>query len=388
MTGAAWGIARGAWRGVGDDVSVVLRGDGDDGERVRNALRILDDAPGPLLFLISYEACVALDKRLPRKATTSTAPSLLIRRVERAAAMPTATADGAVRVRPPDDAARAAHEARIHVARERLLDGVIYQANLAHKLVVDHASHEAGLAFFLGVSRARSPRDKPWGSTKEGASAQMEELLPPCGAFVDVPSWGSVISLSPERFVARANDVATTWPIKGTRPRGATPDEDARLLDELCKSDKDAAEHVMIVDLLRNDLGKVAVAGGVTVERLLDVVSVKNVHHLESTISARLRNDVTHSALLEATVPGGSITGAPKSSAVEVIHELEVGARGLYTGVLGFVQGTSMMSSLLIRTWLRPDDGEGSLQVGGGIVVDSVASSEWQETLDKARAFR
>lgn len=372
MTGAAWGNARGAWRGTGDDVVLRLHGDNEDAARVRKALRSLDGIEGPCLFLLSYEACVALDARLPRKVPSgSSAPDVLIRRVQRVdGALPPGTGPGAaVEWTLPNDGARAAHEARIRLAHERLLDGVIYQANLAHKLVVARQSHDEGLAFFL---RDTGPDGVP----------------PPCAAFVDVPSWGSVISLSPERFVARDGDVATAWPIKGTRPRGTSPDEDARLLAALCASEKDAAEHVMIVDLLRNDLGKVAVAGGVTVERLLDVISVKNVHHLESTITAKLRAGVSTSAVLEATVPGGSITGAPKSSAVEVIHELEDGARGFYTGVLGFVDGARLTSSLLIRTWLRPDEAAGALHVGGGIVVDSDAASEWQETLDKARAFR
>jgi anthranilate/para-aminobenzoate synthase component I len=263
--------------------------------------------------------------------------------------------------------ARARHTARVERAKEHLVDGVIYQANLAHRIVIDPVAHDEGLAFFL---------------------AAIAEGVPPCAAFVDVPGWGSVISLSPERFLVRdPPESVRAFPIKGTRPRGATADEDARWRAELCASEKDAAEHVMIVDLLRNDLGKLAIPGGVTVECLLDVMSVRNVHHLESTVAARVRDGVSASELLAATVPGGSITGAPKSSAVEVIEQLEDGPRGLYTGILGIVDGDSLRSSLLIRTWLRPDDGAGSLHVGGGIVVDSDPASEWQETLDKAAAF-
>lgn len=389
LAGRHWGGAR--TLAPLEETRLELRGDAEDRARILDALRLLDEprggergsgqgGEGPTLFLLSYEACVALDgltpplPRMPRDPALG--PDVLVRRcraVEAPAPPALATPERAApMVRPPPPEARERHLDRVRAAREHLLDGVIYQANLAHRLEVEPASFEEGLAFF--------------------AAAAAGPDAPPCAAFVDIPGWGSVVSLSPERFVMAdlsappGHREARTFPIKGTRPRGATPDEDARLLAELCASEKDAAEHVMIVDLLRNDLGKVAVPGGVTVERLLEVLSVKNVHHLESTIAARLRDDVNVSALLEATVPGGSITGAPKSSAVEVIHALEDGPRGPYTGVLGVVEGGRLWSSLLIRTWLRPDEGKGALHVGGGIVVDSDPAAEWQETLDKAAA--
>lgn len=252
------------------------------------------------------------------------------------------------------------HLERVRRCKEHLLDGVVYQANLAHRLRVAERSHEEGLAFFLGVSRP-----------------------PVCAAFVDVDGFGSLVSLSPERFLEadlRAH-TASTFPIKGTLPIGEDP-------QRLTSSSKDQAEHVMIVDLLRNDLGKVAVAGGVAVTSLMHLVTTSSVHHLESTITAQLRDDVGIAALLAACAPGGSITGAPKSSAVEVIQALEAGPRGPYTGVLGLVDRHGQLrSSLLIRTWIRPDGATGSLHVGGGVVVDSDPESEWMETLHKARAF-
>jgi anthranilate/para-aminobenzoate synthase component I len=120
----------------------------------------------------------------------------------------------------------------------------------------------------------------------------------------------------------------------------------------------------------------------------MHLVSTSSVHHLESTVSARLRDDVGVAELMTALAPGGSITGAPKSSAIDVIAALEDGPRGPYTGVLGLVDRHGhVVTSLLIRTWIRPDDGAGSLHVGGGIVVDSDAEAEWQETLHKAAAF-
>ena len=360
----------GAWYApVGDDVILELAGDASDRARVLDALRMLDATAGPLLFALSYEAGVALDPRLPRKPRDPRlGPDVLMRPLVLTSAPSPPLGVPRVPVRAPDDATRARHLARVGQAKEHLLDGVIYQANLAHRIAIDPIDHDGGLAFFLDAI--------------QGGQG------PPCAAFVDVPGWGSVISLSPERFInVDADQMARAYPIKGTRARGHSAVEDARLLAELCASEKDAAEHVMIVDLLRNDLGELAVAGGVTVERLLDVISVKNVHHLESTVAARLREGVRMRELLEASAPGGSITGAPKSSAVEVIHELEDGPRGLYTGILGVVHQGTLRSSLLIRTWLRPDGAEGSLHVGGAIVVDSEPAAEWQETLDKAAAF-
>ncbi len=373
--------------GAGDDVRLALSGTPDDGARVRDALRLAEaeSAKGPVLLLLSYEACVSLDARAPRKPRApALGPDVLVRalraRDARGGEGPAGGVPGASlaatfgldaqAASPPRsrqrDGAHDAHVERVRAAREHLLDGVIYQANLAHRLVVEPATFAEGLAFFLA-------RDAP------------------CAALVDVPGWGSIVSLSPERFVSvdveGEGRVARAFPIKGTRPRSVHGEEDRRLLAELCASEKDRAEHVMIVDLLRNDLGKVAVAGGVTVERLLEVISVKNVHHLESTVAARLRPDVGLAELLEATAPGGSITGAPKSSAVEVICALEDGPRGPYTGVLALLDRGTLRSSLLIRTWLRPDQGEGALHVGGGIVVDSEPEAEWQETLDKAGAF-
>jgi anthranilate/para-aminobenzoate synthase component I len=261
------------------------------------------------------------------------------------------------------------HKARIEACHNMLRLGVLYQANLAHGLVLPQVDFAAGTEFF---------------------GKQIEQkTIPAYAAFADLEEFGSLISLSPESFLRfdMKEHVAFASPIKGTRPRGKDAAEDAKLLLSLMDSEKDAAEHVMIVDLLRNDLGKVAVAGGVTVRELMRTLSVENVHHLESVIEAKLRPEVGIAALLEATVPGGSITGAPKSAAVEVIHELEEGPRGPYTGNLGLIWRGKGAASILIRTWIRPDDSEGALHVGGGIVVDSDPQDEWQETIDKAKAF-
>lgn len=350
---------------------LALAGGADDGARVRELLQALDDRPPPGCLdvaLVGYEAGAALDVRAPRHARdASLGPDLVLWRA-RPVAAPARAAPWRPRVQ-VERQAKVRHLRRVETAHQLLLDGVIYQANLAHRLEIAPATRAEALGFFHHATAAATPA---------------------CAAWLDVEGWGTVVSLSPERFVTideRAR-TARAFPIKGTRPRGASPLEDGALRDELCASQKDAAEHVMIVDLLRNDLGRVALAGGVSVERLLDVVSVANVHHLESTVVARLRADVRRSDVLAAVLPGGSITGAPKSSAIEAIHALEEGPRGLYTGTLVVVdEHGDLRSSLLIRTWLRPEVGPGALHVGGGIVVDSTAEAEWQETLDKARAF-
>jgi len=367
LLGAAFDDLAGELHGVGVDDGAPAREVLGAVDRLRHGLA--DDER--LLFLLGYEACAALDPRatvLPHDPTLG--PATLLRRVRVTSSSSSSSSAAAQRpTLTTSAAAHRAHLARIERCREALHDGVIYQANLAHRLTVAPAGRDEALAFFL----AGRPRAA-------------------CAAFIDVAGWGSIVSLSPERFVAArldgADACAWTWPIKGTVRRGADDATDAIALATLRDSEKDRAEHVMIVDLLRNDLGRVAVVGGVRVTSLMHVVSTASVHHLETTIEARLRDGVDVTALLQATAPGGSITGAPKSAAVDVIAALEDGPRGAYTGVLGVVDGRGqLMTSLLIRTWLRPDRGPGALHVGGGIVVDSDAEAEWQETLHKAAAF-
>ncbi len=348
LSGARWGSV------ALDPIAVV-----DDGVAGvdRAWPQLADDER--VLFLLGYEASLG-----GRSGDASLGPDAFAWRCRVVAAAPWEP----VAARSPrlstTEQQHQRHLERVRRCRELLLDGVLYQANLAHRLEVEARDHAEGLRFFQSAAPTA------------------------CSAFVDVTDsqgtgWGSLISLSPERFIEadlRAH-TAQAFPIKGTLPRSCDP-------QQLLSSTKDQAEHVMIVDLLRNDLGRLAVAGGVTVESLMHLVSTSSVHHLESTISARLRDDVDVTAILASCAPGGSITGAPKSSAVETIAALEDGARGPYTGVLGVVDHRGVLrSSLLIRTWIRPDSGPGALHVGGGIVVDSDPEAEWQETLQKARAF-
>ncbi|MGO3004145.1 MAG: aminodeoxychorismate synthase component I [Halomonas sp.] len=195
----------------------------------------------------------------------------------------------------------------------------------------------------------------------------------------------AVLSLSPERFIQSRDGQVETRPIKGTRPRGQTPDEDKALAEQLLSSRKDRAENVMIVDLLRNDLGRVCLPGSIRVPQLCHLESYPNVHHLVSVVQGTLAEDCNPLTLLKAAFPGGSITGAPKIRAMQIIDELEPCKRSVYCGSLGYVDVRgSMDTSIAIRTMVAE---AGKLHVwgGGGLVADSQAGEEYTETLDKIR---
>ncbi len=203
--------------------------------------------------------------------------------------------------------------------------------------------------------------------------------------------WGdsnqAVLSLSPERFLKLSMGQVESKPIKGTARRGTTVDEDQQNAINLMNSAKNRAENLMIVDLLRNDLGKSCEPGSIRVPKLFALESFPNVHHLVSTVTGKLRPDETPLTLLRGCFPGGSITGAPKKRAMEIIEELESCRRSLYCGSIGYISATGRMdTNIAIRTLLA--DGE-KLHCwgGGGIVADSVADSEFQETMDKIRVL-
>ncbi|WP_249977189.1 aminodeoxychorismate synthase component I [Vreelandella olivaria] len=195
----------------------------------------------------------------------------------------------------------------------------------------------------------------------------------------------AVLSLSPERFIQCRDRVVETRPIKGTRPRGATPAEDLALAEQLLSSTKDRAENVMIVDLLRNDLGRVCDPGTIRVPQLCQLESYPNVHHLVSVVQGQLSKQHTPLSLLSAAFPGGSITGAPKIRAMQIIDELEPCQRSVYCGSLGYIDTRgSMDTSIAIRTMVA-DAGTLHVWGGGGLVADSKAEEEYTETLDKIR---
>jgi len=197
----------------------------------------------------------------------------------------------------------------------------------------------------------------------------------------------TIVSASPERFLRVDGDWVETRPIKGTRPRGKDTTEDAMLAQELLDSIKDRAENVMIVDLERNDLGRVCQYGTVKVTELAILETFPTVFHLTSTVIGKLCPDKNRIDLLKASFPGGSITGAPKVRAMEIIDELEPTRRSVYTGAIGYLGfGRNLDLNIVIRTFIIKNN-KANFQVGGGIIYDSDAEAEYQETLDKAKAL-
>ena len=247
---------------------------------------------------------------------------------------------------------------------EYIFAGDIFQANLSQRLEAPLAGTPLEL---YGRLRRRNPA--------------------PFAAFLDC---GDVViaSSSPERFL-RVHDgrQVETRPIKGTRPRGVGPEHDAALALALAESDKDRAENVMIVDLLRNDLSRVCRPGTVRVPELFAIEHYATVHHMVSTVVGELAPEHDGVDLLRAAFPGGSITGAPKVRAMQIIAELEPTARGAYCGAIGYLSVTGALdTSIVIRTYLVLGR-DVYFQVGGGIVADSDPEQEYRETLDKARGL-
>ena len=266
---------------------------------------------------------------------------------------------------------RAAYEAAVARAVEYVRAGDVFQVNLAQPLLVPR------------------PAGEDWRPLYDRLRA--ENPAPFAGAFAQGPH-ATVLSASPERFLSVTPDAAgrghvEARPIKGTRPRSSDPDEDAAAAAALLASEKDRAENVMIVDLLRNDLSKVCEPGSVRVPALCELESYASVHHLVSEVRGVLREGTDAWDLLAAAFPGGSITGAPKVRAMEIIHELEPFARGPYCGSMfrvGF--DGAMDSSILIRTVQPHPAGFALVWVGGGVTAKSDPAAEYEETLHKAAA--
>lgn len=197
----------------------------------------------------------------------------------------------------------------------------------------------------------------------------------------------AVIGASPEMLVrCRGNDLEYR-PIAGTRPRGKTPDEDARLATEMCADRKEVAEHLMLVDLGRNDLGRVAEFGSVKVSGLMSVEKYSHVQHLVTYLSASLADGKDRFDALASCFPAGTVSGAPKVRAIEIINELEPTARGIYSGCVGYFDYAGNMDTCIAIRTMVLENGIAKVQAGAGIVADSVPASEYQETLNKARAL-
>ncbi len=255
------------------------------------------------------------------------------------------------------------YKAAFEQIKRHIRAGDIYQANLTQRF------------------SARMTGD-PW-----GAYLRLREINPaPYSAFMQL-SQGAVLSSSPERFLQVRDRTVETRPIKGTRPRSYLLEHDKWLAEELRRSAKDRAENVMIVDLLRNDLGKCCEPGSVQVPSLWAIESYASVHHLVSTVVGRLEAGVHPLELLQACFPGGSITGAPKLRAMQVIETLEPHRRSVYCGAIGYVGFDGAMdTNIAIRTLVHHSN-QLHAWAGGGIVWDSKLAAEYQESLDKAAAL-
>ncbi|MDH3684589.1 MAG: aminodeoxychorismate synthase component I [Myxococcales bacterium] len=259
---------------------------------------------------------------------------------------------------------RSAYEKAVHEIQAAIEQGDVYQACLTHRITVPFRGDPWHAYQIL---RARNPA--------------------PFGAFLQLPE-AALLSSSPERFLElSAAGSAESRPIKGTRPRGRTAPGDAELARELAASEKDRAENVMIVDLVRNDLGRVCETGSVHVPELQVIERYATVWQMVSTVRGRVRSGVGPFEAVRATFPPGSMTGAPKRAALRILDRLEPVQRGPYAGALGWfdARGTASLS-VVIRTAIVAD-GCAHVHAGGGIVADSAAEAEWREAEDKARVL-
>lgn len=297
----------------------------------------IDDFGAPLVHLAAYARVQACDP-VPPPPPPALAPA------------------GPLRAR----LSRADYERRVAAVVEHIRAGDIFQANLT----------QAFTAAFDG-----DPRALFWRLCAASPA--------PFAAYVEDGAGTAVLSSSPEEFLWRDGDRVRTRPIKGTRPRGAEPAVDRALLDELRRSEKDQAELAMIVDLLRNDLGKLAATGSVAVGPFPEQASFAQVHHLFATVTARLAGEPSHAELLRATFPGGSITGCPKLRCLEILDALEPVRRGIYTGAIGsFGPGPGLHCNIAIRTLVHRG-GRLRANAGGGVTALSDPAAEYDETLHK-----
>lgn len=343
----------------------------DLGRRIESLPSIADDAEAlPEMAIGLYDWAVVVDHRLGRTHLVGQGRDPLTRqrwlslvqqlgRPARPRRAQPFTVMGEVR----SNMSRDAYGRAFDRIKQYIRDGDCYQVNLAQRFSVP-----AQGSGWQAYQRLRLINPAPF------------------AGFINTP-FGQALSSSPERLLRVDRGKVETKPIKGTRPRGGTPEGDSALARELAESRKDRAENLMIVDLLRNDISRACRAGSVRVPKLFDIESFATVHHLVSTVTGELAEGKDALDLLRACFPGGSITGAPKIRAMEIIEELEPHRRGLYCGSIAYIGfDGNMDSNITIRT-LVYNQGEMRCWAGGGIVHDSDVDEEYQETLDKAAAM-
>jgi para-aminobenzoate synthetase component I len=338
-----------------------------DAADVGPALKRLDDARDAGLWVagyLAYEAGYALEPRLaPLMPAERDGPLMAFGLY--AGPEPFDEGTGTARLTAPEPMiARDAYGAAFRRIADYIVAGDCYQVNLTFPMAARVTGSALGLYAAL---RARG--------------------VVPHGGFVDLGDGPAIVSRSPELFFdVSAGRVIRSRPMKGTAPRDADPARDAVLAADLGSSAKARAENLMIVDLLRNDIGRLAAIGSVAVPELFAVETFSTVHQMSSTITGRLASAPAMAPLMTALFPCGSITGAPKIRAMQIIREVEAHARGAYCGALGWMapDGTAAFS-VAIRTVSVWPDGRARFGVGGGIVADSTEDGEWEEALWKAR---
>jgi anthranilate synthase component 1 len=323
---------------------------------LRTPCAVVHDLHGNRVFAIAEPDAAGLLDRIAADAAAVTASA------EAAAHAPA----GRVRASALVEEDPQIHIDRVVRAKEYIRAGDIYQANLARPWHVELAQDVSAPQLYATL-RAANP-----------------------APFAALAQWGgaSIVSSSPERLARIFGDRRIdTRPIAGTRPRSRKPGGDMAEMTELAAHPKERAEHVMLIDLERNDLGRVCEAGTVRVDEFMTIESYAHVHHIVSNVSGRLREDVTPIGAIRAVFPGGTITGCPKVRCMEIIAELEKSGRGAYTGSLGFLGRDGRMdTNILIRTMtLKGRNVE--LRAGGGIVADSIPERELDETRAKARGM-
>jgi para-aminobenzoate synthetase component 1 len=340
-------------------------------------LRARDDLDLPDLILLFVDRLVAFDHegggftlcglgmgRDPASAEAGAEDAVaglesLLQGVESIAPSPRPDARGR-RAAPASDVDSGTYAKAVDEAKQEIAAGNVYQTCLTHRM------------------------ERPWSRDPWALYRRLRRTNPaPFASYFELPEV-AIAGSSPERFLRVGSDgVVESRPIKGTRPRGRTPDEDAALRADLAASAKDRAENLMIVDLVRNDLGRVCEIGSVSVPELMAIEDYASVFQMVSTVRGQLRQDRDAVDLVRATFPPGSMTGAPKIAAMRILDRLETFRRGVYSGAIGYldVRGGADLSVAIRSILVR--DGRALVHSGGGIVADSDPSDEYRETFDK-----
>jgi para-aminobenzoate synthetase component 1 len=336
-----------------------------------------DPLPFPVAFWYEPDTFAVLDHGEQRLWLAATQPAQLDEMEEAIAHAQSPLPSSPAFAKPLEFASsQAAYEAAVKTAKEHIRAGDIFQANLSLRFTTETTTDS--WTIYQHLHRINPS---------------------PFASYWRTP-WGAVVSCSPERLVSLRSDAhngtlgqrAETRPIAGTRPRGASPAADQALAQELLSNRKELAEHIMLVDLERNDLGRVCTWGTVEVDELLALEPYSHVMHLVSNVVGQLAPDKTAIDLIRATFPGGTITGCPKVRCMEIIEALEPWRRSLFYGSCGYLDWRGHLDlNILIRTLLMAPTGHDGLQtvwgqVGAGIVADSQPTREWRESLQKAQA--